>query len=219
MLDRASWVDDIKMRMGFPVVNLAITDEMILRQVELSIRKALPYINSREVFEVSSKVSTFTDRVVYTVVSVNSAKASHSSHTVSPKHFPMGIITIGGRTGRTIIDSTLIRSYLNEVSYLDKVRFRFVRDSLYIDGGNPPYTVEAITEDSLFNMSEDYVNWCFEYSLALVKCIEGEIRSKVKITGSPVETNGSQLLDEGNSEKSRLEEQLGSSLALYIATR
>ena len=29
MLDRAAWISDIKTRMGYPVVHLAITDDMI----------------------------------------------------------------------------------------------------------------------------------------------------------------------------------------------
>ena len=68
-------------------------------------------------------------------------------------------------------------------------------------------------------MTEDYVNWVLDYSVALVKCIEGEIRSKVKITGSPVEMNGSELKSEGITEKKELEEKLGTSIGLFYATR
>ena len=58
-----------------------------------------------------------------------------------------------------------------------------------------------------------------DYTVALVKCIEGEIRSKVKITGAPIETNGSELKSEGITEKAALEEKLGTSLGLFYATR
>ena len=68
-------------------------------------------------------------------------------------------------------------------------------------------------------MTDDYVNWIEDYTVALVKCIEGEIRSKVKITGSPVETNGSELKQEGITEKAALEEKLGTQIGLFYATR
>ena len=68
-------------------------------------------------------------------------------------------------------------------------------------------------------MTEDYITWVLDYSVALSKCIEGEIRSKVKITGSPIETNGSELKSEGITEKKELEEKLGTTIGLFYATR
>ena len=90
---------------------------------------------------------------------------------------------------------------------------------MYIDGGNAPWSIEAVTEHSINTMTEDYVSWITDYSVALAKCIEGEIRSKVKITGSPVETNGSEIKQEGITEKAALEEKLGTQLGLFYATR
>jgi hypothetical protein len=121
---------------------------------------------------------------------------------------------------KSLVNMAVWNYYTDSVQTdLNGIGFRLIGDTLYIDGGNSPYTIEAITDDSISTMTEDYVNWVVDYTVALVKCIEGEIRSKVKITGSPIETNGSELKQEGVTEKAALEEKLGTTLGLFYATR
>ena len=64
MLDRAAWISDIKTRMGYPVVHLAITDDMINQQCDGAIRNAAPYLISVDVFTVSFSIVKFTDKLV-----------------------------------------------------------------------------------------------------------------------------------------------------------
>lgn len=217
MLDRAEWLDNIKTRLGYPILHLAISDEMIDKQITYAIKKVVPYFNSTEVFTIFDRVTEFKDKLIYSVIRVSSndttdQKLTDDSYLWASYYYNTG--------SKSIVNTALWNYYTEEVNNtLFEVGFRFLGNTLYIDNGEPPYTVEAITENSLQNMSEDYVNWCFEYSLALVKVIEGEIRSKLKIEGSPIETNGSELKAEGTEEISKLEEKLGSSLSLYYATR
>lgn len=217
MLDRAAWVEDIKTRLGHPVLSLAITDEMIEKQIGYAIKKIIPYCNSTEVFTIHDKVTEFKDKLIYSVIRVTSndsvdQKLTDDSYLWASYYYNTG--------SKSIVNTALWNYYTQEVNNtLFDIGFRFLGNTLYIDNGQPPYTVEAVTENSIQNMSEDYVNWCFEYSLALVKVIEGEIRSKLKIEGSPIETNGAELKSEGAEEISKLEEKLGSSLSLYYVTR
>ena len=71
----------------------------------------------------------------------------------------------------------------------------------------------------LHNMTEDYQSWVLEYSLALVKITEGEIRSKITVQGSPLTLNGAELKSEGKAEKEALEAKLGNQMSLYFCTR
>lgn len=215
MLNRAEILEDVKMRLGYPVIDLAITDEMISKQIETAIKKVIPYLNNMEVITVNTKVTKFTKKHIYTVLRVLSANSDTNINI--DKAINYGFYTTNNKN---LVDCSLWNYYCDSVQTdLNSIGFRLIGDTLYIDGGNPPYSVEAITDDSVLTMTEDFLNWVLDYTVALVKCIEGEIRSKVKITGSPIETNGSELKSEGITEKSALEEKLGTSLGLFYATR
>jgi hypothetical protein len=216
MLNKDSVLENVKVRLGYPVIDLAITDEMILRQVDFAIKKVIPYLNNIEVITVYGKTVKFTHKSVYAVTRVTSAADTESVSIDKAINYGFYITN----DTRSLTNMALWNYYTDSVQDdLNQIGFRLLGDTLYIDGGNSPWSVEAITEDSVQNMTEDYVNWITDYTVALVKCIEGEIRSKVKITGSPIETNGSELKQEGITEKTALEEKLGTTLSLFYATR
>ena len=216
MLNKLDLLEEVKTRLGYPVIDLAITDDMILSQINSAIKKIIPYLNNIEVITTSTAKTTFTDKNVYAVLRVSSS--SDLSNINLDKAINQGFYIVNNN--RTIVDCALWNYYCDTIQNdLNQIGFRLIGNTLYIDGGNPPYTIEAITDESIYTMTDDFINWCLDYSVALVKCIEGEIRSKVKITGSPVETNGSELKSEGITEKKELEEQLGTKLGLFYATR
>lgn len=215
MLNKSELLNNIKVRLGYPVIDLAITDDMILMQIESAIKKIIPYLNNIEVLTVYNKTTVFTDKHLYTVLRVTSS--NDNSNINLDKAINQGYYST---QNHTLVDCALWNYYCDVIQDdLNQIGFRLIDNTLYIDGGNQPYSVEAITDYSIASMTEDYVNWVLDYSVALVKCIEGEIRSKVKITGSPVETNGSELKSEGITEKKELEEKLGVTIGLFYATR
>jgi hypothetical protein len=216
MLNRAKIIEDVKIRLGYPVIDLAITDDMISRQVDFAIDKIIPYLNNIEVLTVYGKVVKFQHKRVYAVIRVTSSSDVESVNIDKAINYGFYITN----STKSLVNMAVWNYYTDSVQTdLNGIGFRLIGDTLYIDGGNSPYTIEAITDDSISTMTEDYVNWVVDYTVALVKCIEGEIRSKVKITGSPIETNGSELKQEGVTEKAALEEKLGTTLGLFYATR
>lgn len=225
MLDRATWISDIKTRMGYPVVNLAIKDEMINQQCEAAIRKVVPYLNSVDVFTVSSSTVKFKDKLVYAVLRVHSTDTTYDARYDALDDIYRTNLYYGSLTGgssstnlETVLTSQIFYNTLQET--VNDIGFRLAGDTLYIDGQKPPYTVEAITEKSVENMPENLVTWCFDYSLALVKICEAQILGHVKIQGQPVETNAAELRSEGNSEKQALEDRLGTaSHSLFYCMR
>lgn len=232
MLDEASWISYIKTSLGFPIVNIYSTDEMIEQQIKFSIQKIIPYVNSVEFLEVSSRVTKFTDKLLYAVLRVHSPGYSITeSSTGSASYYDLLLTRsiynqLGGvdlskySSSQGLVNSALYSYYGEEAqATLDPIGFRLIGDTLYIDGGDPPYTVEAVTERSLNNISEDYCSWLQRYSLALCKQMEGRILRKVKVTGSPIEQDGESLMQEGVAEQKELEDKLGNQLALYFCTR
>lgn len=217
MFNKTKIVDDVKTRLGYPVIDLAITDDMILKQINVALNRIVPYLNNIETFTVYDKIIDFTHNKVYAVIRVTSAEDLTDSGSID-KAINYGFYVTNST--RSITNMALWNYYTDTIQDdLNSIGFRLIGDTLYIDGGNSPWTVEAITENSINTMTPDYINWIVDYSVALVKCIEGEIRSKVKISGSPIETNGSELKQEGITEKQALEEKLGTSLGLFYATR
>ena len=216
MLNRAKILEYTKTRLGYPVVDLAITDDMISKQLDFAINKIIPYLNNIEVLTVYGKVVKFQHKRVYAVIRVTSSADVESVNIDKAINYGFYITN----STRSLTNMAVWNYYTDSVQDdLNQIGFRLIGDTLYIDGGNSPWTVEAITDDSISTMTDDYVNWIEDYTVALVKCIEGEIRSKVKITGSPVETNGSELKQEGITEKAALEEKLGTQIGLFYATR
>lgn len=216
MFSKLDLLESIKIRLGYPVIDLAITDDMIMKQIDFAIKRIVPYLNNMEFITVNSKTVKFEDKHVYTVLRVTSSY--DDSNINIDKAINQGFYIAGNN--RKLVDCALWNYWRDTVQQdLNQIGFRLVGDTLYIDGGNAPWTIEAITDLSVSTMTEDYVNWVLDYSVALVKCVEGEIRSKVKITGSPVEMNGSELKSEGITEKKELEEKLGTSIGLFYATR
>lgn len=216
MLNRLELLDTVKSRLGYPVVDLAITDEMIYKQIDFAIQKIVPYLNNIEVITVYSRTTKFDDRHLYAVIRVTSA--NNDTNINLDRAINQGFYIVNNN--RTLVDCALWNYYCDTAQDdLNQIGFRLIDNTLYIDGGNSPWTVEAVTDGSIANMTQGYVNWVLDYAVALTKCIEGEIRSKVKITGSPVETNGSELKSEGITEKAALEEKLGTSIGLFYATR
>lgn len=217
MLNRSDILETVKIRLGYPVIDLAITDEMIDKQITTAIRKIVPYLNNIEIITTYSKTVKFDHNRIFAVVRVTSSAETDENINID-KAINNGFYVING--SRSLINRALWNYYTDSVqSDLNQVGFRLVGDTVYIDGGNSPWTIEAITNKSIDTMTEDFVNWVMDYTVALVKCIEGEIRSKVKITGSPIETNGSELKQEGITEKAALEEKLGTAIGLFYATR
>lgn len=216
MFSKLDLLESIKIRLGYPVIDLAITDDMIMKQIDFAIKRIVPYLNNVEFITVNSKTVKFEDKHVYTVLRVTSSY--DGSNINIDKAINQGFYIVGNN--RKLVNCALWNYWRDTVQQdLNQIGFRLVGDTLYIDGGNAPWTIEAITDLSVSTMTEDYVNWVLDYSVALVKCVEGEIRSKVKITGSPVEMNGSELKSEGITEKKELEEKLGTSIGLFYATR
>lgn len=216
MFNKAQILDTVKTRLGYPVIDLAMTDEMLMKQIDFAVTKVIPYLNNVEILTVNTKTVKFNHKKVYAVIRVTSSNDTETINLDKAVNYGFYITN----NARSIVDCALWNYYCNSVQDdLNPIGFRLVGDTLYIDGGNAPWSIEAVTEHSINTMTEDYVSWITDYSVALAKCIEGEIRSKVKITGSPVETNGSEIKQEGITEKTALEEKLGTQLGLFYATR
>lgn len=235
MLDRANWLNYIKTSLGYPVVNIYMTDEMIEQQISFALQKVLPYVNAVEFIEVGKK-TVFTDRLIYAVIRVHemgyvdSSTSTNAGTSYYDLLLARSIYNQMGGTNTSIYDSSsgLVNAALYNAVY-EEVRadfnplgYRLIGNTLYVDSnGNSegPFTAEVISDRSIHNMTEDYQCWVMEMSVALCKQVEARVLRKVKITGSPVEQDGEALMQEGITRQKELEERLGNQMSLYFCTR
>lgn len=234
MLDRASWLTYIKTSLGYPVVNVYMTEEMMQQQITMAIRKVAPYVNAVEFLQVG-RVTKFIDKLVYAVLRVHEPGTSlpNGQNYGGSSYYDLLISrSIYNQLGGTDLSqysssqglvNAALYNYYNEEAQADlcPIGFRLIGDTLYVDanGSGNVFTAECVTDRSIHNMTEDYCTWTLEYSLALSKIICGEIREKVTIQGSPITLNGSALKAEGKAEKEALEAKLGNQMSLYFCTR
>ncbi len=234
MLDRASWLTYIKTSLGYPVVNVYMTDEMIQQQITFAIKKVIPYVNAVEFIQVG-RVTKFTDKLVYAVLRVHEPGSSFvegQSYQGSSYYDLLIARSIYNQLGGTDLSQMsgsqgLVNAALYNYQYeetradLCPIGFRLVGDTLFVDanGSGNVFTAECVTERSLSNITEDYCSWLLRYSLCLCKQIEGRLLRKCRVSGSPVESDGEALLNEGSTEQKELEEKLGNQMSLYFCTR
>ena len=93
---------------------------------------------------------------------------------------------------------------------------------LYLDNYSGVITVEYtkshITAEDLDHDTTWY-SWIRDYTLALCKVIEGRIRNKFKVQSAPFEVEADELIQEGNSDKQELEQQLNENIGFWMILR
>lgn len=258
------WIETIKTNLGWPVVKLAITDDMIKNCIHQAILEIEPYLTEAELIPGTGPSIDLSKHEVQCVVRVwrqttgsgASSQSAYDEFTLLNLYGVLGggtfslssALNASGSLGSTYnsylgydftsesaysrvqsmqnLQGVALRNlYLSEVDALIPVDWRLVDDVLYTSGFNGIGTydgsvvIEAITNKSLNHMTRTQENWVRNFATAKVKQIEGEIRSKVQIEGSPITLNGSELKSEGQAEEEKLREKLGTEIGLFFAMR
>lgn len=119
-----------------------------------------------------------------------------------------------------LFDSTAIDRFIsyisyktlyNELQYQKGMNYKFIYPNLYLDGYYSNVVIEMTVRPRLLTDVEDtsmYCVWVKEYVLALCKELLGRVRGKFNVEGSPYNLDSAQLLQEAQTEKENLENQL-----------
>ena len=95
MLNRSDILETVKIRLGYPVIDLAITDEMIDKQITTAIRKIVPYLNNIEIITTYSKTVKFDHNRIFAVVRVTSSAETDENINID-KAINQGFYVING---------------------------------------------------------------------------------------------------------------------------
>ena len=215
------WIQTLKIRLGHPVVRLYTTGDMIKNLIEQTCDKILPYLTAREVITATAPTIDLREYGVITVLNVYPTKNNTGTSQNTFDVFSPNVFMINSFSGMQNLMSRVMiyNMYVSELPYLDPRSWYFYDGVLNLSGYVGTVSIECLTEQCLEKMTPTYQDWCLNYSLALLKETEGEIRSKVKIDGAPFSLNGDELKSEGSAEREKLTEQLGSKLGPIFVTR
>lgn len=214
------WAKRLKQRLGSPPLKLFTPDETIDDILRQAIERVLPYLRDAEYLTAQGPNVDLTQHNPLAILNVYSSKGILSA-TAFGSVDEFALINYASFAGmRETLSQIATRNlFLSELEILVPRDYKLIDDVLYISGYLGQVVIEMITPKSAEKMPEQYKNWVFDYSLALVKQVEGEIRSKIRYEGAPIELNGQELKQQGLHEAEQLSAKLGQELSAFVVLR
>ena len=221
-------INNIKVALGYPVVNIEVTDEVIEEYISLAFNEVKPNLSTTSLMTLAySDCIDLADKKVYSVVSVFRGEPNNSRSTASRRYSDDLLFNSSGKVinmGYTgildgVIISTLQRQLVNTLKSTSDIDFTYRDKKLYLVSSNDQpeeVTLEYIPDYEDASAIEDpyWINIIFRMSLAYTKVALGRMRSKFRSSSVPYELDGETLLNEGNQELSELRNQLQENMDL-----
>lgn len=245
--NRRTIIEDVMIELGYPVISLYITQSQINQMIDFAVRKcaskASPKFLSTFYARGCVDVSGYDMEAVSAVYrgDMNSTSSDSGSgegcsacgsdgfmgcniceKLCTYRGYSMGLLK--GDWNNELYDMLAwqnARSQMQSLTlydwYLD-----YTEQKLYLDNYTGFVTVEYtkshITAEDL-NHDTSWYGWVRDYTLALCKVIEGRIRNKFKVSSAPFEIEADELIQEGNSDKQELEQQLNENIGFWMILR
>ncbi len=209
---------ELKRRLGYPVISIAVEDEVIESLIKRAYMKVAQYSGETVIVTGMPPVVNLAAYKPLAVLRVYDAVKGITSLVGELDEFYMinYAKVANAQDLSNILVQNLYRSTMREAF---NKGYKLVEDKLYISGYYSEVSIEMVTEQDVADLDPAYEDWAFEYALALLKEVEGEIRSKITIDGSPFSLNGQALKSEGVQKQSELISKLGNDMGLFYVTR
>lgn len=216
-IDKKGLVEEIKLMLGFPVLNLEITDAQIEILIDMAFRKIAP-----KIVGITYKTVAPAPRIDLEPLGVKEVLKAYPTITMD-NVMPSGNTTFTNelyfdfQLNKKVSQSTMFSRIIDSTTSVSpdidyEIGFKIVDHYLFLSSTDLAcsVTLECLTE---YNSVEDVdderaQSWIRSYSLTLAKEVVGRIRSKFRSGSIPVELDGETLLSEAQAEKQDLEERL-----------
>lgn len=209
-------IDSIKTELGYPVITLYITDEMISKLIDKAIRKCSG--KASPIFTVEKTISSgMVSLAGLNVEAVKEIYASTSSSTNQGNLFDSSFYSYDRGNLMNMLADIGSNAEMERLVLPD---FYLDGDNLYVDNYSGNVTIEYIKKDLDFaDLDVEWRGWVESYATALTKLAEAKIRGKFKPQNAPFETDASDLMSEGQSAVSELESRLDMSVGYFNIIR
>lgn len=245
--ERRSIIEDVMVELGYPVISLYITQPQINQMIDFSVRKCaakasprfLSTFYARGCVDVSGYDMEAVSAVYQGDMGASSSEGEGSEgcqncgadgfmgcniceRLCTYRGYSLGLLK--GDWNNEIYDLLALQNARAQMQsftlydwYLD-----YTNQKLYLDNYTGLITVEYTKSHiNAEDLCHDtfWFSWIRDYTLALCKVIEGRIRSKFKVNSAPFEIESDELIQEGNSDKQELEQQLNDNVGFWMITR
>lgn len=198
----------IRKSLGGSYVDIELTDEDIEVIINTTLSKIAPYYSGRRYVQASGNAIDLSE---HNPIAITSVFECETADLVSIEDFAFGgqnLVIYSADFRDRYTSYTAYKMLYNQFRDLKGADYRYIKPTLYIDGYNSEVLIEMIVRPTKITDIEDTSQWFIwvrEYALALAKEIVGRVRSKYTVEGSPYSLDGATLLQEAQSEKTRLE--------------
>ena len=223
---REKIIESIKVELGYPEVDVYIKDETISILIDKATRKAIPYaapIATASKHIVNGKVD-LSDLEVAVVRNIYRGDMDVGiDYDIFYRYYHYNRLgdPLLGQDARKYFYDTL--AHVGNIAMLEKfVVLDYYQDGndLYVDNYHGTIVLEYVKKNpTLEDLSSEWLAWVEGYATALSKIAEGRIRGKFRVQGAPFETNADELVSEGQSERSELENRLEQSMGYFNIVR
>lgn len=210
-MERLQLINTIKYSLGYPTVNLEINDEVIESFIDSSVLLLSGYVEVTRYEEFpASEYIPFDKGVVISVTSSDSSGIGSSSSYENIDETQIRVIRNPCGLSFSSKDYIISKALSAQQNLIFKKSYRQIDKGLYLYN----YTlgkvlVEYVPNEIVYeDLDPSWQFWVSSYTTALSKIALGRIRGKYRAGSGPFELDGETLLQEGNEEKQRLEEDL-----------
>ena len=226
-------IEYIKRSLGYPVVQVELTDDQIQMAIDDAIQEIQPWYTSYRYVTVN--VSRAIDLSEYGVLEVTDIFKVHSGDSADADSDPFylqtqlnqGTMSIQNSQGfgrghrfasdAIKVDRDMFYMSLSNVvrqrtakDFKDNISYRFIDDTLYIDVGVPrssTITIEYIPkvlEVEDFVDDDRYVRYLKDLSVAFSNILLSRIAGKYEVSTSPSTVNHDRMYQDGRDEVERI---------------
>ena len=216
---RDEYIDDIKVSLGYPVVDIELDDNVIGKLVDKAFREVSRYITDTCFVTIPYKTSAI-DVSKYKIGSViqifRSANPSGQNNITDVYSLSAANLT-GTSSANLLLSDYTYRTQMHQLKSTITTDLDFTFDKedqkLYINTYYPrpqKVTLAYIPEfKDVSDVREQYwVNFILRLSLALTKETLGRVRSKYELSSSLYKLDGNQLVAEGIAERDAIRQEL-----------
>lgn len=216
-----SW---IKAKLGYPVVLVELTDDMLDVCIEDALEEVSPWVVQRQyvTLPVSECIDLSEYNVAY-VINVHKANGANESTVDAIDVFsPYSYMEVRGSFQGITYNRIESMLYENMVqSTKDNISYRFIKPKLYLDIGIPKATLVTIEYspiiDDLDTITDPmYKKYVKRFALAFARAMISNIRGKFGVSGSPVELDGDSQDTKSERELEQIRQELKDTVTTHF---
>lgn len=227
-MEVSSILIQVKSSLGYPVIDVYLTDDIIKDQIEIALKKFKSNVFKKELITVPSQRSIQLDKnSVVMVTEVAPVLPDTSTYLYARNEFSLAeaMMYFNSRDTslQTPILARMVRNQMRRV-FDDKLDWSYDKESgkLLVDNAPSDISELVIATKTYYNIATipQYAeDWMFEYIMALCKIVEGKIRSKFKESMPGAPSDGDALSSEGASEKEALNNSINDFITYDLGVR